>query len=732
MKNPIQREDAHTEEMEKYKALYENAPLPYQSLDVDGCFKDVNPAFLRTLGYEREEIIGKFFGDFLDPESKAHFKKNFAEFKRQGSTSNVEFKILHKKGHWLDVSFEGNIAYNADGSFKQTYCAFQDISTRQSADKALRENEKLLRTIAENYPNSYISIIEKDLTVSFASGQEFKNRKLDPEQFMGLTLNQVFGNQAAIVKKHYKKTFKGEACSFELFIDEQHQLYRTVPLVSDDGAIHRILTVVENITQRVKAEEELNSLLQHLETAQEMAELGYYERNLSTNKVFWSKGMYKVLGFKPDDIKQTADAFMELIHPDDREAEIKNHRAAITADSVFESEFRYIKRDGNIGWIHNSGNSKKNKQGQMIIRGTMQDITQRHLEKELEALHLQVIEYAFNHSIDELLQKTLDEAENITGSKIGFYHFVSEDQENVELQTWSTNTKASMCKMKDPALHYPISQAGVWVDCIHERKAVIHNDYSILSNKKGFPEGHPSIIRELLVPIIRNKKVMAILGLGNKLTDYTNVDVVVVQRIANTAWETIERKQTEGALFESERRLSTLMGNMPGMAYRCHNDANWTMEFISMGCMALTGYKPSDLLENKNKAYTDLIHPDDRKMVWTTVQNSLAKKESFEMEYRILTAKGKQKFVLEMGTGLFEGEQIQFLEGFITDITERKQAEEKIKKDQYHLEALVTERTKDIKAKNKELERFNKLFVGREFRIKELKDRVKELEKQIQ
>ena len=353
-------------------------------------------------------------------------------------------------------------------------------------------------------------------------------------------------------------------------------------------------------------------------------------------------------------------------------------------------------------------------------------------EDELDSTHLRVIEYAFNHSINELLQKILDEAENFTSSSVGFYHFVSEDQETVELQTWSTKTKATMCKVENAILHYPISKAGVWVDCMHEGKVVIHNDYATLPHKKGLPEGHAPIIRELLVPIVRNKKVLAILGLGNKLTDYTHEDISVVQRIADTAWETIERKQAEEALLESERRLSTLMSNLPGMAYRCRNDPNWTVEFISRGRMALTGYKPSDLLKNKNKAYSDLIHPDDRTMVWTAVQTSLAHKKPFEMEYRIIDAEGKQKFVLEMGTGLFEGEHLHFLEGFIMDITERKQAEEKILRDQDHLEELVKERTKDIEAKNKELERFNKLFVGREFRIKELREEVKELEKRLQ
>jgi len=126
------------ESEEKYKSLYDNAPLPYQSLNEDGSFKDVNPAWLRTLGYDRDEVIGKNYADFLHPDWKAHFEKNFPAFKKRGYVHDVEFKIRHKDGHYSDIAFEGCIGYYPDGSFKQTYCVFQDITDRKQAELAVR------------------------------------------------------------------------------------------------------------------------------------------------------------------------------------------------------------------------------------------------------------------------------------------------------------------------------------------------------------------------------------------------------------------------------------------------------------------------------------------------------------------------------------------------------------------------------------------------------------------
>src|SRR5205814_1638943 len=102
---------------------------------------------------------------------------------------------------------------------------------------------------------------------------------------------------------------------------------------------------------------------------------------------------------------------------------------------------------------------------------------------------------------------------------------------------------------------------------------------------------------------------------------------------------------------ESQRSLTTLLSNMPGMAYRCRNDQDWTTEFVSDGIHELTGYPAQDFL-NHRVSYGDLIHPDDRTRLWEDTQTALLEKRPFQQVYRITTATGEEKWVWEQGCGV--------------------------------------------------------------------------------
>ncbi|MCG8618958.1 MAG: response regulator [Desulfobacterales bacterium] len=132
-----------------------------------------------------------------------------------------------------------------------------EVKDRKHAQKALQENEALLRKIAENYPHSYISLINREFRIEFTSGREFKNSHRDPEQIVGRTLDQIFGEKAKKIKAQCELTFNGEETAFEFSIDNAHHYCQSVPLYSEDGAIDRILMVIENITEKKTLEERL-------------------------------------------------------------------------------------------------------------------------------------------------------------------------------------------------------------------------------------------------------------------------------------------------------------------------------------------------------------------------------------------------------------------------------------------------------------------------------------------
>ncbi len=147
------------------------------------------------------------------------------------------------------------------------------------------------------------------------------------------------------------------------------------------------------------------------------------------------------------------------------------------------------------------------------------------------------------------------------------------------------------------------------------------------------------------------------------------------------------RLRAEEEIKESRRSLYALMSNLPGMAYRCQYDRNWTMKFVSEGCLELTGYRPDELVENRAVTYGELIVPEDREKMWDEVQAALGEKRPFTVSYKIATRQGEIKWLWEKGSGVSQGGEIIAVEGFITDVTDRVRAGEKLREieERFHL-----------------------------------------------
>ncbi len=151
-----------------------------------------------------------------------------------------------------------------------------------------------------------------------------------------------------------------------------------------------------------------------------------------------------------------------------------------------------------------------------------------------------------------------------------------------------------------------------------------------------------------------------------------------------------DKSKTSKELNENRRMLSTLLKHLPGMAYKCKFDKYWTMEFVSDGCKNLTGYKPDDLIMNRIIPYSEIINPADREHVLAEVQNSVVEDRPFQIIYRIITKDNTEKWVWEQGNSVRdENRKIVALEGFITDITAQRIAQEALENSEYKFKSLV-------------------------------------------
>lgn len=209
--------------------------------------------------------------------------------------------------------------------------------------------------------------------------------------------------------------------------------------------------------------------------------------------------------------------------------------------------------------------------------------------EKINALRLRILLMADTQSIKELLMTTLDEAERMTESEIGFFFFVAEDQNSLFLQAVSTNTFENMCKADGKGQHYPLDKAGVWADAVRQKKAVIHNDYSSLKHCKGMPDCLASVKRELIVPVCREGKIVAIMEVGNKPSNYDDRDIRHVELIANHTWDIIAKKiaDDEKKTLEAQLQQAMKMEMIGQLAAGIAHEINNPLNFITLNVHAL-------------------------------------------------------------------------------------------------------------------------------------------------
>ncbi|NRQ41216.1 PAS domain-containing protein [Rheinheimera sp. YQF-2] len=164
----------------------------------------------------------------------------------------------------------------------------------------------------------------------------------------------------------------------------------------------------------------------------------------------------------------------------------------------------------------------------------------------------------------------------------------------------------------------------------------------------------------------------------------TSAQVTALQLLARQASKllearklTLDNQQKSALLLQSEQRYRSMLENLPGIVYRCQNDTDWNMLFISDEVAELTGFSAENFVSDRSVTFTQLTFEDDIPRLYHTVQQALAKQQGYDVQYRITSRNGEVKWLQELGRGIFTADgQLQYLDGFIWDITEQKTVEQ--------------------------------------------------------
>lgn len=393
----------------------------------------------------------------------------------------------------------------------------------------------------------------------------------------------------------------GTAGTPDSFLPEEQELVETLVTLLR-GALER-QSYLEDLQE---SEQRFRQLAENIEEVVWMSDVG-------NGSMLYINPAYEIVWERPvEDLYASPESFLESVHAEDRD---RVRRAiAEQAAGEYDEEYRIVRPDGTVRWIHDRAVPIRDDDDVYRIVGIATDVTEykrarveleEHVGRMTDAFYALDQNWRFTY-LNETAETLLDrECDSLLGSTL-----------------WEEFPSVRNTTLEDAFREAVESQTPVTLE---------------------FEEYQPGTVYEV-----------------NAYPSHTGLSVYF-------------RDVTETK--EQERRYETLIENLPGIVYRSHVDESWPFEFVHGNCKAITGYTADELLQEVRWG-EEVLHPDDREWSYRVVENALERNEPFELQYRIMTPEGETRWLWERGQAVDEG----LIEGFISDVTERKGYEQELER----------------------------------------------------
>ncbi|NTV01663.1 MAG: PAS domain S-box protein [Chlorobiaceae bacterium] len=306
-------------------------------------------------------------------------------------------------------------------------------------------------------------------------------------------------------------------------------------------------------TNRKLAEEALWQSEQRFRSITEQIDAPVFISDSSGNVVYMSQAIQKLSGYTREDV--LGKHFSQFFEGDENATAMRMF-SEVLADSLATpvSEFQLRKKDGSIYYVEIRLQFYHDSRMEGAI-GLIYDLTQRKRYEALTAFRLHLLQMAGTATPEELMRTAIDEAERMTDSSFGFFHFFESGGNDHPQRVWSGRVRKHMRAMDGKGVHHPMNETRFWEEAVKRKTPVICNDYAS-KQPDGFPDGHMPMLRNTLaVPVSNAEGVMAVFLLGNKRSDYDENDASWVSAMVDLVWDIVERQRAE----QSEGRLQALL-----------------------------------------------------------------------------------------------------------------------------------------------------------------------------
>ncbi len=657
---------------DKYSEIFDKSRHGLVIFDLTGQITDANPAYCDMLGYSLNELKKfKNFCEITPAEWHEYEKREIWENRllKNGYSGTYQKEYTHKTGYIFPVEIQLYSVNGEEGGIKFIWGTVSLISEGIDRLRELKESEAKWRSYTDNSPYG-IFIADRKGKYLEVNNSACRITGYSMEELLSMTIQDILTPESAPLGiAHFNEMMeKGEAVGEIGFRHKSGE-----PRIWKVSAVklneERFLGFVEDITDRKSYRDLIEKNLKSLRQAEKLANLGTFERNWITGEKVWSDGFYKLLGIENKNEHYSHDDFMDFVHPDDRERVAKHIKTTIAEKKPMNIRFRIISNDGSEKHIHGIAITEYDASGKASVTiGSFQDIS------SVVRSETALIESEEKYRI--LIENQSDLVVKVDTE--GRFQFVSPSY----CRTFGKTEKELLGTKFTPLVHEDDLKATLKaMDDLYMPpfRCSVEQRAKTIDGWRWFYWSDTAVLD-------KDNNVISIIGVGYDIT---------------------ERKNTEIALQESQKRFHLVIENIPGGVF-VHN-LNGRFIMVNQSAARNTGYSRKELL-NMTVADidTDSVERND-KALWDILRDEIFKKiESFHKR------KDGTVYPAEIFLTTIQFEAEPAILAIANDISERRENEKKLNEYRKQLEKKVRERTSELeitntelKEKNQELESFS-------------------------